>query len=150
MRDAVRLAVDVAGMRGPFSRQEIADTIYDQHGGSLLSLLDQREAFQLLILSYIREVQNEPLSNEELAQLNVPRPFMHLLDNLPKTICICTSGQHVLSIRATTDDWAHHAALLGQLRDRIAAKVNKAADIHKMLAAAGANSLLDLQERKAA
>lgn len=150
LRDAVRLAIDIAGMRGPFSRQDIADTVYGQHGTRLLSVQDEREAFRMLILSYVREVQNEPLSSEEIAQLNVPRKHMHLLDKLPKTICICPSGKHVLSIIAAPSDWAAHAGLLGQLKDRVAAKANKAADIQRMLASESAGSLLDLGQRIAA
>jgi hypothetical protein len=150
MRDAVRTAIAIAGTRGAFRRSDILEAIEAQYGSRLLSVQDEREAYRLLILKYIQEVQDEPLSAEELSHIRVPRRYLHLLDGLKMTICICPSGRHVLSLKASPEDWEANERLFKAMQKPLKREEKKAADIRRMLSSEGAASLLDLGERIAA
>lgn len=147
MRDAVRTAIAIVGTRGAFRRSDILEAIEAQYGSRLLSVQDEREAYRLLVRKYIEEVQDEPLSAEELAHIQVPRQYLHVLDGLKMTICICPSGRHVLSLTASPEDWEANERLFRSMQKPLRREEKKAADIHRMLASNGASSLLDLGQR---
>ena len=149
LRDAVRLAIDIAGMRGSFTKAELVDDIYAQHGDRLLSGQDEREAHRLLLGQYVTASMKEVVDAEVIERLNVPRDFMHLLDKLPRTLCICPSGRHVLSIRATADDWSANYRLKRTIGEQVMAAATVSKDLSRFLREVGRESLLDFTREAA-
>ncbi len=149
LRDAVRLAIDIAGMRGSFTKAELVEDVYSQHGVRLMSGQDEREAHRLLLAKYISDSMKEAVDDETIQHLNVPRKHMHLLDKLPRTLCICTSGQHVLSIRATADDWAANSSLKRHIGEQVIAAAGVSQNLSRFLREAGRESLLDFTKEAA-
>lgn len=150
LRDAVRLAIDIAGMRGSFTKAELVDDIYAQHGARLIFGSDEREAHKLLLAKYITEGMKEVVDAEVIHRLNVPRKYMHLLDKLPRTLCICPSGRHVLSIRASAADWAANYNLKMNIAEQVKAAANVSKDLSQFLRESGRESLLDFTSAKEA
>lgn len=149
LRDAVRLAIDIAGMRGSFTKSELVEDVYAQHGRHLLSGQDEREAHKLLLGKYITDSMKEVVDTEVIERLNVPRDSMHLLDKLPRTLCICPSGRHVLSIRATAEDWAANSRLKRDIGEKVIAAANVSKDMSRFLRESGRESLLDFTKEAA-
>ena len=149
LRDTIRLTVDMAGMRGTFTKAELVDAFYAQHRDRLFGLQDQRERDLIYLTRCFTESMKEPLDGEVLDRLNVPRDFLHLLDKLPRTLCICLSGKHVLSILATADDWAANAHLKREVGQNVLAASKVSGDISKFLRDTGRESLLDFTRQAA-
>lgn len=150
LRDAIRLTVDIAGMRGSFTKAELIEQFYAQHRDRLFGPMDQRERDLIYLNKCFTDSMKEPLEGEVIERLNVPRAYMHLLDKLPRTLCICPSGRHVLSIRATAEDWAANSRLKREIGQQVIAASKVSGDISKFLRDSGRVSLLDFAEKEAA
>ncbi len=149
LTDAVRIAIDIAGMRGSFTKAQLVEDIYAQHGDRLLSGQDEREARRLFISRHVLRGMKEVLDGEIVDRLIVPRKHMHLLDKLPRTLCICPSGRHVLSIRATADDWAANSQLKRTIGEQIIVAATISKDLSRFLRETGRDSLLSFTREAA-
>lgn len=149
LREAIRLSIDIAGMRGSFTKSELVDQFYAHHRDRLFGLQDQRERDLIYLGKCFTESMKEPLEGETIDRLNVPRDFMHLLDKLPRTLCVCPSGKHVLSIMATADDWAANEQLKRHIGRQVLAASKVSGDISRFLRDTGRGSLIDFSRQAA-
>jgi len=150
LRDAVRLSIDIAGMRGSFTKAELVTDVYERHGDNLMCGDDRREALQLLLGKYVTVGMKEVIDAEVIERLNVPRKYMHLLNKLPRTLCVCLSGRHVLSIKATADDWAANHRMKRNIGEQVLAAADVSRDLSRFLRESGRESLLAADQQVAA
>lgn len=155
LNQIIRLTLDRAAVQGPVNRRDIAEQVYQivRDDDDYWSLADKREAYMTVLQSGVTDAMNEPMS-EHYLQTNlpaVPKQFLNLLAQMPTYLCInARLGQHVLAIKATQEDWAANSRIKRAIGEQIIVKADLANDIRLALAAAGANSLEELTERKAA
>lgn len=149
LRDAIRLTIDIAGMRGSFTKAELIEQFYEQHRDRLFGPSDQRERDMIYLSKCFTDGMKERVDGEVIDRLSVPRDYMHLLDKLPRTLCICPSGRHVLSIRATAEDWAANSRLKRDIGEKVIAAANVSKDMSRFLRESGRESLLDFSKEAA-
>lgn len=143
LNQAVRLALDIAGeKREPISRRELAESIWSQHRDLLFAEADQRDMAIKYIITGIVKVQREPLSDDELKRIHLPRKFYPLLAKIPQWICV--GNGHVKSIYATAEQWGINASLKIGIGEDIIALGNVSQDICNALQAQGANDLTEI------
>lgn len=145
--DAIRLALDIAGeRREPVSRRDIAETVYTQHRDDLFSLEDQRNALMAHLISLATQMMREPLTEDELKQIRLPRQYHATFQEIPQWICVGGSG-HKKSIYATAGDWLANSRLKHAIAAQIIVHANIALDISGLLNAEGVESLADFSTR---
>jgi hypothetical protein len=148
--EALRLALDIAGeRREPISRRDIAETVYSQHREQLFSLEDQRSAFMAHLISLATQMMREPLTDEELNRIRLPRQYHATFQEIPQWICVGGSG-HKKSIHATSEDWMANSRLKHAIAAQIVVHANIALDISGLLKAEGVESLADLAAKQVA
>lgn len=143
LRDEIRLTIDIAGMRGSFTKAELIEQFYDRHRDRLFGPADEREMHLTYLSKCFTDGMKERVDGEVIERLRVPRDYMHLLDKLPRTLCICPSGRHVLSIRATAEDWAANSNLKREIGEKVIAAANVSKDMSRFLRESGRESLID-------
>lgn len=148
--DALRLELDIAGeKREPISRRDVAETVYTRHRSDLFSLEDQRHAFMAHLIQLATQMMREPLTDDELKRIRLPRQYHVTFQEIPQWICVGGSG-HKKSIYATSDDWMANSRLKHAIAAQIIVHANIALDISGLLKAEGVESLADLANKQEA
>lgn len=147
--------LDSAAWKGPVNKTEIAECVYAlvRDSDDYWSLADKRAALQSYLREGIDELMNEKMSEDYLrAHLShVPRQYLHLLEKLPRFICINMGlGLHVLAVKATRDDWAASAKIKRRVSDHVREKADTDEDVVRALTAENVNTIEELGERATA
>lgn len=150
LKQGVRLALDTMGMRGPVTRREVAEEALNHLPSSYWALADVGDAKLHYLIDAVTELMREPLSQDYIDQHlpHVPEKFRHLLYETPSFICTNRRGgpksQHVMSFKATRDDWASYIKLKTALIDHTTRKRDGDREILDMLEMLGVQTLEEL------
>ena len=137
-KQAVTLALDTWGMRGRFTKRDVAEAAARDIKWESLCLSDQHDAMVAWLMLEARGQMKAPLRGEIKKELlaNVPESVYPVLERLTKTICVSPAGGrgslHVLSVYASEEDWDDFE-LLGATMERKAAAARRAAKNTKAL-----------------
>lgn len=155
LKQVMQLQLDTAAMRGPVNRSDIAEAVYAmvRDSDEYWSLVDKALALKAYIRDGVSELMDEKMSEDYLrAHLgHVPRQYLHLLEKLPRFMCInASAGLHVLAVNASREDWSASAKIKRTVADHTNKKANEDEDVYRALVAEGVNSIAELGERLAA
>ncbi len=146
---AIRLELESAGeKREPISRRDIAERAYPKAvGAELFSMEDHRAAYMAHLISLVTQMMREPLTEDELRNIRLPRRCRVTFEDIPAWICVGGS-QHKKSIYASANDWVINSRLKHSIAAQIVVHANVALDISTMLNDEGAENLADLTSKK--
>ncbi len=154
-QQAIDLALDTLGMRGPVTRRQVAEEVIRSTTDDYWSYGDIVESKVAYLQTEIAARMGEPHSQRILDQYlpHIPSEYWPVLRSLPRFICISPRGgrdaQHVMAIYATADQWAANF----ELKDRIVAATtvsrNDSRNIRLLLESTGVRSLADLGSKAA-
>lgn len=156
LRQAIDLSLDVLGMRGEVTRREVAQHVLRSTTDNDWSVGDEQEARLSYIQTEVAVRMNEPHSDQFIDQylIHVPDKFRSILRGLPRFICVSPRGgreaKHVMTFRATKDQWAANFELKDRIVEATTVSRDESRVVHDLLAANGADSLLELLQREAA
>ncbi len=153
-KQAVTLALDTCGMRGRFTKRDVAEAAARDIKWDSLSLSDKHSAMVAWLMLEARGQMKAPLRDEIKKELlaSVPKSAYPVLERLTKTICVSPDGgrssYHVLSVYASEEDWDDFEQL-GATLERKAATARRAAKNTKaLLRKHGVDSLYELMSGK--
>lgn len=150
LKQSVALVVDTMGMKGPVERRVAAERVYADTPDDYWSSSDMREARIQYIQQAVTHYMNAPLGEADAATITqrVPPEHRALFDKLPRYICISTRGgrsaQHVMTWRATVDDWEANISLKSYVTERADLSTRRSRNVRDLLESAGAKSLEEL------
>lgn len=158
LRQAVDLALDTMGMRGPIKRRDVAEQVLRSAPDEYWSAGDLRESKIHYLQGEIAARMGEFHSTEFIEQhlIYVPEKYRDMLRKMPRFICISPRGgrdaEHVMTFLATPEHWAANFALKDYGVQALTGSRDFARDFHDLLVSRGARSLADFlsNERAAA
>jgi len=156
LRQAVDLALDTMGMRGPVRRRDVAEEVLRAASDDYWALGDLREA-KLAYLHNEIAVRMTAAHSPEFIEpylTHVPDKYRAMLRRIPRFICVSPRGgrdaQHVMTFCATPADWEANFALKDHIVEATRISRDSARDIRDLLVATGCNSLAELLSSKEA
>lgn len=155
LRQAIDLALDTEGMKGPITRRQIVDGLLrlPEH---YWTAGDNREARSVLLFGAVTDHMNEPHSTHIIDQYlaHLPPKYSDLLERMSRFICISPRGGrdalHVMSLNATGAHWAANYELKNRIVEATRISRNESRNIRLLLESTGANSIADLLTKEAA
>lgn len=150
LKQLVALVLDTLGMKGPVERRAVAEEVYQQSPADYWSVFDEREAKIQYLHRYTTTVMNEPLPDYVSARLlpAIPTEIQSAIKALPHYICISERGghraQHVMTWKATAEDWDANFRLKDFVTNRARDSRNEARQVRDLLRKTGAHSLMEL------
>ena len=156
LKQAVILAVDTLGMKGPVERRVAAEDAYRAAPSDYWAAADDREARIQYLMGEVTSYMREPHGQDVLERIlsKVPKDLWPLIAQIPRYICISVRGgrgsQHVMSWRASPEDWDKNMRLKEYVAEHTFMSTKVAYDVRNLLKTAHAASLEDLLTREAA
>ena len=149
-KQAVTLALDACGMRGRFTKRDVAEEAHQMIKWEGLSEGDRRAA---LIGYLVKEAGNQmkvPLRSEikERFLANVPEQAFPILDRLNKTICVSPGGgpspYYVLTLYASEEDWVGFLETIDVMQQKLTNAKSAARDAMALLKERNVGTIYEL------
>jgi hypothetical protein len=156
LKQAIDLALDTMGMRGPVTRREVAEEVMRAAPEDHWSFGDLRDARLAYIQTEVAARMGETHTPEFIERhlTHIPEKYRAMLRKVPRFICVSAQGgrgaQHVMAFIATPDDWASNFDLKDFVVERTRVSRDHARDIRDLLVSTGASSLADLMRAESA
>lgn len=150
LRQTIDVVLDTMGMRGPVKRRDVAEEVLRSAPEDYWSIGDLREARLAYLQGEIATRMAETHSAEYIERYLtcVPDKYRAMLRKVPRFICISPRGgrdsEHVMTFAATPEHWAANYALKDHVVQATVVSRDHARDIHDLLTASGAKSLMEL------
>jgi len=139
LKQAINLALDVMGMKGPVTRRAVAEEVMARTNDKYWSARDERTARVNYLISEIAAAMNQPHGEHifEAYDVDLPREYWRKISKLPRFICISPRGgakaRHVMTLFATVRHWEANFELKDAIAEATAMSRDESADMMRIL-----------------